>query len=226
MRLLPESPCCRTVALLLASLALAACDSGFAIHSILKEPATTIDGSSLQGLWLTGEPDDYWVLRVAPAQEMDRDCDAVDLRVWKSTDALDEPPMLEGRACLAELAGYPIAEVTTASGTALYQHYLLRLDGARIATCGGTSVWALIHKLAEDGVPGFTMDGLDFTVRHHSEFDEVFVTSPPETLRAYLAQHLRQLAETCDIARDDDSRPDWLVFERITPAPAAAPAEP
>lgn len=213
-------------AVLLASLGLAACDLGFSIHPVIEEDSRQLDPAPFEGLWITGDPDDYWVLRIAPVTLGTRSCPEVDLRVWKKSDSLEDPPMLAGRACLAEVAGQQVAEVILATEPTLYQLHLLRLGPSRISACGGASAWALFHRQSAEEAPAFTMEGLDYTVRHQSEFDEVFVVSPTGDLRAYLDRNLPRLAGLCDAAQDGEEEPRWLDFERITPAPPGDAATP
>jgi hypothetical protein len=212
------------LATVLASLAAAACDGGYTVHPIIDESATPMDAKSLEGLWIAGEGNDYWALRIAAVPVASRTCPEAAMQVWEESSSLDDPPMLQGRFCLTEIAGQAVAELETAAEPPLYQHFLVRVERSRIAVCGGVSVWATFKGSQGDDTPKFSLEGLDYTVRRRGEAENVFIISGPEELRAALARNLPRLAALCDEERQDEGGPTWVVFQRVSPPPDEEPA--
>jgi hypothetical protein len=210
----------------LPALAMAACGGGYTVHPVVDESNALTAVEGLEGIWIAGDGDDYWAMQIAAVPVASRTCQEAAMRVWEESSSLDEPPMLEGRFCLTEIAGRTVAELGTASEPLLYQHFLVRIERSRIAVCGGVSVWATFKDSADGDTPVYSMEGLEYTVRRRGETEDVFIISDPDDLRAYLARNLPRLADQCDANNQDDSGPAWVVFERVTPSPEKeAPTE-
>ena len=203
----------------LAALGLAACDSGYTVHPVIGDTTPTVDAAEIEGLWILKDSEDYWVLQVSKPGLGRRECQEAGIRVWKGSDPVEQPPSMEGSVCLARVAGQTVAELMTPSEPALYQHFLVRPERDQFAVCGGVSVWAIFKGSPETDPRLFSLEGLDYTIRRNGEAEDIFVTSGPEDLRAYLLRNLPRLAEVCDTSKEDDPTPSWLVFERVSPAP-------
>jgi len=195
------------------SMATAGCTDAFTVHSIVENPDEPGPPHDLYGLWVNAEdadPDGYLVLRIAPVSNPDRPCEVAEVRVWEEPAALSDAPLLEGRACLTEVAGNTVVEISTLTKPLLHLQYLVRLDSAELSACQLLTVWGLASELT----------GLDYTRREAEKYEQIFLISDGEKLRAYLDANLPRIVEDCD-----EGNGNWEAFKRVTPVVIPTPGE-
>jgi len=174
----------------------------------------------MHGLWVSEafEGDSYWVLKIAPVANPDRACAVAEVRVWTEPAALGDAPLLEGRACLTEVGGNAVVEISTQTNPVLHLQYLVRLEAAEISVCEWRTVWGLAWDLTQNDASEAGLDGLEYTRREVDEYEQIFLISDGEKLRAYLDANLQRLIDYCD-----EGDGDWQVLRRVTPALQPAP---
>jgi hypothetical protein len=213
------------------SIALMGCVDAFTVHSIVEKPDEPGARHDMYGLWVRHTSEgSYLVLRIAPVSTPDRACEVAEVRLWAEPAALDDGPPLEGRACLTELAGKTVVEISTLTDPVLYHQYLVSLEPTQISVCGEQPIWGLLAPLAGEGFSEgerlqIALDGLEYTLREWGNFERLFLISDGANLRAHLDKSLPRVVEHCD---SEDG--GWMVFNRVNPMPepdpGAAPDEP
>jgi hypothetical protein len=54
--------------------------------------------------------------------------------------------MLEGRACLTEVAGHTVVEISTLTKPVLHLQYLVRLESTEVSVCTLQTLWGLSRE--------------------------------------------------------------------------------
>jgi len=195
------------------SMATAGCTDAFTVHSIVENPDEPGPPHDLYGLWVRHAIEDsYLVLRIAPVSAPDRACEVAEVRMWEEPTSLKEAPLLEGRVCLTEVAGHTLVEISTLTGPVLYLQYLVRLAAAEISLCRSPTVWVLAKELAQGEASEAELSGLEYTQREAEEYEQIFLISDGEKLRAYLDANLPRIVEVCD-----EGNGKWEAFKRVAP---------
>lgn len=203
------------------SMAVMGCTDAFTVHSIVEKPNEPGAPHSMHGLWVhqhQSDPESYAVLQIARVANPSRPCEVAEVRVWEEPAALDDAPLLEGRACLTEVAGHTVVEISTLTQPVLHLQYLVRLESTEVSVCRLQTVWGLSRELTQSDTSQAGLDGLDYTLREAEKYEQIFLISDEEKLRSYLVANLPRVVKDCN---EGDGY--WEVFERVTPvlAPAA-----
>jgi hypothetical protein len=216
------SPLALLAALCAMSMASMGCTDAFTVHSIIEKPNEPGAPHGMHGLWVHQyDPDSYAVLQIARVANPERLCEVAELRVWEEPAALDDAPLLEGRACLAEVAGHTVVEIGTLTKPVLYLQYLVRLESAEFSVCTLQTVWGLSRDIARDDASQAELVGLDYTLREAEKYEQIFLISDQVKLRAYLEANLSRVVEKCD-----ETDGHWEVFKRVTPELSPTADEP
>jgi hypothetical protein len=143
-----------------------------------------------------------------------------EVRAWEEPAALSDAPLLEGRACLTEVAGHTVVEISTLTTPILHLQYLVRLGSAELSACQLLTVWGLAWDLFESEASEARLDGLEYTRREAEKYEQILLISDGEKLRAYLDANLPRIVEACD---EGDGK--WEAFKRVTPVLVPRPGE-
>lgn len=213
------------------SMALMGCTDAFTVHSIIEKPNEPGARHGMYGLWVKHTIEEsYLVLQIASVANPERPCEVAEVRIWEEPDALEDAPLLEGRACLTEVAGHTVVEISTLKNPVLYLQYLVRLEPTRIAVCEDRTLWGLLAMAAGEESPEeerlkIALAGLEYTLRDWEEEEQLFLISDGAKLRGHLEKNLSRVVDRCNADGDG-----WKVFNRVNPMPetdsGVAPAEP
>jgi hypothetical protein len=202
------------------SIAVMGCTDAFTVHSIIEKPDEPGPPHNMYGLWVHQfDSEGYAVLKIAPVPRRDRLCEVAEVRVWEEPASLADAPMLEGRACLTEVAGHTVVEISTLTQPVLHLQYLVRLESTEVSVCRLQTVWSLSRELTQNDASQTGLEGLDYTLREAEKYEQIFLISDEEKLRSYLVANLPRVVKNCN---DGDG---YWVFERVTPVLAATADE-